>query len=78
MTPTLVVMVAGDGSHAARPGDHVALCGQPGRGLLTQILSPYDVGCPRCTPKVEALIGSGPATRHPDGAHFSRVEEEDQ
>ena len=78
MTPTLVLMVAGDGTHAARPGDHVALCGQPGRGLLTVIRSPYDVVCTRCARKVEDLIGPGPATRHPDGAHFSRVEEDGQ
>ena len=76
MKPTLVLMVAGDGSHAARPGDPVALCGQPGRGLLTLLRSPYDAACIRCTRKAEDLIGPGPATRHPDGAHFSHVEED--
>lgn len=77
MKPTLVVMVAGDGTHAARPGDHVALCGQPGRGLLTVIRSSFDIACLRCARKVIDLLGLTPLT-DPGNGDFRVVEEGDR
>lgn len=57
MKPLLVLMLAGDGTHAARPGDGVALCGACGRTLLTVVTSAFDFTCKRCVPLVQDALG---------------------
>ena len=62
MKPLLVLMLAGEGTHAARPGDGVALCGACGRTLLKVITSAFDVSCCTCSDSVVDLLGLTPLT----------------
>lgn len=74
MKPLLVLMLAGDGTHAARPGDGVALCGACGRTLLKVITSAFDVTCCTCSDRIVVVLGLTPLT-DPGNGDFRVVEE---
>lgn len=60
--PVLVVLLAGNASHAAEVGTRVALCGAVGATLVARVTSAFDVTCPRCAEGVIATLGLTPLT----------------